>query len=231
MIRSPAFLFLASLAIAQSAAQPVRAAETNAAIPYKTLDEMFQPIAKIDQSRLEIRALVSSTNRAVHPSDITLTIHSARKGMMPLMLGTNGQILEFPHDKELLRENPDVIANQPKGALQLWVFMQIPPPEGLTFRYNRLADGVAEMNKAIHAQAGMVLSVIAPKIKGVIFFFPKAGAAKATVEIESAAGVKRYTADKVGRIKLKLEKALLTENPEIKVSEMPASIVPDMEDL
>jgi len=166
----------------------------------------------------------------VHPSDITLTIHSARKGMAPLRLGTNGQILEFPHDNELLRENPDVVANQPKGALQLWVFMQIPPPEGLTFRYNRLGDGVAEMNKAIHAQAGMVLSVIAPKIKGVIFF-PNAGAGKATVEIESAAGVKQYTADKAGRVKLRLEKALMTENPEIKVSEKPASIVPDMEDL
>jgi len=96
MIRSPAFLFLASLAIAQSSAQTVRAAETNAFIPYKTLDEMFQPIAKIDQSRLQIRAFVSSTNRAVHPSEITLTIHSARKGMVPLRLGTNGQILEFP---------------------------------------------------------------------------------------------------------------------------------------
>ena len=231
MIRPPILLCLASLAIVPSIAPPASAAETNAVIPYKTLDEMFQPIAKIDQSRLQIRAFVSSTNRAVHPSDITLTIHSVKKGFMPLMLGTNGQILEFPHDNELLRENPDVIANQPKGALQLWVFMQIPPPAGLAFRYSRLGDGVAEMNKAIHEQAGMVLSVVAPKIKGVIFFFPMASAGKATVEIKSAAGVKQYTTDKAGRVKLKLEKALLTENPEIKVSEKPASIVPDMEGL
>ena len=205
------------------------AAETNAVIPYKTLDDMFQPISEIDATKLEIKVFVSLASKTVHPADITLTIQSAKKGMISIPIGTNGQIQKFPHEKELIRENPSIIANQPKGTLRLNVSMQLPPPDKLAFRYRRLGDGVVEVNKAIRAQAGLALSLIAPKAQGVIFFFPKTSAGKATVEIASAAGKKEYTADKDGRVKLRLEKPLLAENPEVKVSEKPAHIVPDME--
>lgn len=224
-------LFLATLAIFRFHAQTIFAAETNAAIPYQTLREIFQPISEIDQTKLEVRVWVVSDRKTVHPSDITLTIHSAKKGMIPLTIGTNGQILKFPLEKDLARENPPVFANQPKGTLHLFVSMQIPLPDELEFRYKLFGDGVAEMNKSIRAQAGLALSLLAPKVEGVVFFFPKAGTGKATVEIESSAGKKEYTADKDGRIKLKLEKPLLAENPEVKVSEKPAHIVPDMEDM
>lgn len=225
-------LWLAVLAVILSCAtQPGHAADTNAAIPYKDLDEMFQPIATVDPAKLEIHVFVSSTNKAVRPSDISLTIHSASKGLIPVRLGTNGQVINFPLEKVLRRENPLVVANQPAGTIELWVTIQIPPSDELTFRYRRLADGVAEINKSIKAQAGLVLSLLAPKVQGVVFLFPKASAGKAKVEIQSAAGTKEYTAGKYGRIKLKLEKALLAENPEVRVSEKPEHIVPDMEDM
>jgi hypothetical protein len=207
----------------------VEAGDTNAVIPYKTLDDMFQPISQIDSNKLEIRVLVSSHNKLVRPSDIHLTIQSALKGPLLLPLGTNGQLLNFPHDKKLARENPPIVVNQPKGTVQLWVTMQLPPSDALTFRYQRLGDGVAEMNKAIRAQAGLVLSLLVPKVQGVVFFFPKSDTRKATVEILSATGTKVYLADKKGMLKLKLEPALLAENPEVKVSEKPKLITPDLE--
>jgi hypothetical protein len=225
-------LWPAVLAVVLSCAiQPGYAADTNAVIPYKALDEIFQPITKVDPTRLEIHVFVSSSNKAVHPSDISLTIQSATKGMIPVLLGTNGQVLKFPVEKDLRRENPPVIVNQPKGTVRLGVAIQLPPSDELTFRYSRLGDGVAEINKSIKAQAGMVLSLLAPKVEGVVFLFPKAGAGKAKIEIASAAGKREYTADMHGQIKLKLEKALLAENPEVKVSEKPEHIVPDMSDM
>lgn len=222
------FFRFAALIIFSACLPPVRAVETNAVIPYKTLDAMFQPVATVDPAKLEIHIFISSTNKAVHPSDITLTIHSATEGMIPLLLNTNGRILKFPHEKELARENPPVVSNQPKGALRLMVAMQLPPSDDLTFRYRRLGDGVAEMNKSIKAQAGM-MSLFAPKVRGVVFLFPKTSAGKATVEIQSSSGVKKYTADKNGLIKLKLENTLLAENPAVVVSEIPKHVVPDME--
>jgi hypothetical protein len=190
---------------------------------------MFQPIAKIDPAKLEVQVFISTKEKKVHPADITLTIHSISRGLVSLSLNTNGQIINFPHDKDLLRENPSVVANQPKGTLQLNISMQLPPPAELTFHYRRLGDGVAEMNKAIREQAGFALSLLAPKATGVVFIFPKADAGKATVEIASVAGKKEFMADTNGRVKLKLEKTLLAENPAIRVSEKPVRIVPDLE--
>src|SRR4029077_17940350 len=92
---------------------PACAAETNAAIPYKDLDEMFQPIATVDPAKLQIHVFVSFTHKAVPPSDIRLTIHSPAKGLIPVQLGTNGQVINFPLEKDLRRENPPVVANQP----------------------------------------------------------------------------------------------------------------------
>jgi hypothetical protein len=218
-------LFLACLA------PPTRAADTNAAIPYKMLDDMFQPIDAVDPTKLEIHVFLSSTNKSVRPSDIRLTIHSTAKGLIPVRLDTNGQIIRFPVEKDLRRENPPIVANQPAGTMRFMVTAQIPPSDVLTFRYRRLADGVAEINKSIRARAGLMLSLFAPKVHGVVFLFPKASAGKAKVEIKSASGTREYTADRHGQIILKLDKALVTENSEVTVSEKPANIVPDLSDM
>ena len=204
------------------------AAETNAVIPYKSLDELYQFIDDVDPAKLEVRAFISSTNKTVRTTDIRLTIQSTVKGMIPLPLGTNGQVLKFPHQKELRSENPPIVSNQPKGALSLMVSVELPLPDDLTFRYQRLGDGVAEVNKAIKAKAGMLLSLLAPKAQGVTIIFPKASAGKAKVEILGAADKTEFTADEKGRVKLKMDKALLAKNPEVRVSEKPEAIVPDI---
>jgi hypothetical protein len=164
----------------------------------------------------------------VHSTDISLTIQSAAKGPIPVQIGTNGQVLNFSHEKELRRENPPVIANQPKGTLNLFLNVQMMMPEGLTYSYRRLGDVIAEANKLIKVQAGM-LYPFAPKMRGVVFIFPKSSAGKAKVEIVPPAGRREYTADANGRVKLKLEKALLAEDLEIRLSEKPQQVVADIE--
>ena len=190
--------------------------------------DMFRPIAGVDPAKLQIHLFISSTNKAIPPADITLAIHSTVRGWIPISMNTNGRVLAFPMDKDLRRENPPIMANLPKGALRVAIAIQIPPTNALTFRYSRLADGVAEINKAIRTQAGIILSLFVPKVHSVVFLFPRAGAGKATVEILSASGSRKYTADKYGMVKLKLEKALIVENPGVKLSEKPEHIVPDM---
>lgn len=216
---------------AESARHTTDGSQTNAIIPYKTLEDMFEPLAGMDTNKLEVHIFISSTNKAVPRSDIRMTIQSAAKGSIPLLLNTNGRILHFPLGKELRSENPPIVVNQPKGTLRIWVAIQIPPSDDLTFPYRRLSDGLAEMNKMIRAQAGWALSWLAPKVETMVFLFPKSGANKATVEIESASGPQKLTADKNGVVKLKLDDALESENPQVKLSEKPEHIVPDMSGL
>ena len=221
-------LTVAWTALGLSAIHAAPVVTTNATIPYKDMDKLWQIAASVNQSNLQFRVFMSSTNKAANARDLTLTIQSASKGAVPVPLATNGQLLNFPHDKELVRENPPVASNQPKGALRMVVSIQLPTTNDLEIRYARLGDGAAEMNKLIKSQAGL-LSVVAPKSKAVTFYFPKAGAGKAKVTITSSKGQKELVADKDGEVTLRLEKALLSENPEVRMSEKPLAIAPDID--
>ena len=208
--------------------------QVNASLPYKMLDDACQFADSFDQTKLVVRALITSKDKAVHPADIHLTIQSAVKGSIPVQLGTNGQVLNFPHDEALRRENPRIIADQHKGTLILTVNDYLPMPEELIFPYRLLGDaveeannGVAKANKIIKGNYAGQLPLFTRTIQGVIFVFPKSSAGKAKVEIASTAGRREYTADATGQIKLKLDKSLLAENPQVTVSEKPRYAVPD----
>jgi|GEM_PF-1683642 len=199
--------------------------DTTAVLSYQKLDDFFQGSAAIDQQKLSVQMFVCSTNRALQASNLTLTVR-ARRGSLPLTITTNGQIVVFPHEKDLVAENPPVVSNQPKGSLYLFVKIFIPLHDARTFSCSRLADGVLELNKLIKTQAGM-LSPLAPKGKSVTFYFRKKDAGKATVSIVSPRGTKVLTADTNGLVRLTLEPSLIAENPEIHLSES-ALVAPDM---
>jgi len=203
-----------------------RAGNTNAVIPYKAMDDLCQIANSADQSKLTVQVFVASTNKAVRATDIVLTIQSSSQGEIPVQVRTNGQIVDFPHRKELVRENPSIIANQPKGTLNLFIRYEI-PLEGLRFRYARLGHAAAEANRMIKAQAGM-MSLLAPKVQGVLFGFPRNNSEKAKVTILTGAGRKEFMADKDGLVKFKLEESLLSENPEVQLSEKPEVVLPDI---
>jgi hypothetical protein len=209
-------------------ASPVLAEATNAVIPYKAMDQFWRMAAGVDATKLDFRLFVFSKSNNVPAPAITLMIHSPAKGLIPVPLGTNGQVLHFPDQKELRRENPSIVSNQPKGSLNLVVSLQFPLPDALAFRYARLGEGVAEVNRLIKSQAGLP-SLLAPKAQGVIFIFRKADAGKAKVAVAASAGQQEFTADKHGQVKLKLEKSLLSENPQVELSEKPQAMVPDIE--
>jgi hypothetical protein len=120
----------------------------------------------------------------------------------------------------------------------------MPIPDNLTFNYKQLNDMVGETTNAIvNAQKTLIrpgyvgyvnytkwlfASSWEYRVRGVLFVFPKMSAGKATVQILAAAGVKTYNADANGLVKLRLDQALLRENPTVKVSEKPLFIGPDL---
>src|SRR5689334_6457578 len=98
---------------------------TNAVIPYKAMDDLCQIARGADQSKLMVHVFVASTNKTVRAPDLALTIQSASQGKIPVQISTNGQIIDFPHRQELVHENPSIVANQPKGTLNLFIGYQI----------------------------------------------------------------------------------------------------------
>jgi hypothetical protein len=197
-----------------------------AVIPYDKLDKFWQLNSTVNQSNLVLRGLFSSKNDAVRPGDIQLTIHSKKRGDIPVELTTNGEIKAFPHTEELAKENPPVISNLPKGTLNMAIMLYIPPPDGLSFPYSKLRNGVVEFNKLIKAEAGL-FSMFAPKSKEVIFFFPNTSTGKAKVEITSASGKKEYRAGAHGQLKVELD-SKVADDAEVRVSEKVLGLAPAM---
>jgi hypothetical protein len=200
----------------------VLAAET-ATIPYAKLDEMWRKIDQINSQKLSVSAQVASKNKDIKPSAITMTIKSAT-GDLPIRIGPEGDLLEFPQNEALRKENPPIETNQPKGSLVLTLNLGLPVPATTAFPYDRFVEGLAEGNRVAKAHAGE-LAAVAPNLKVVIFVFPKSSAGTATVEIGARAGKKLLTADASSQVKILIDQKLSAENPEVKLSERPTRIL------
>jgi RNA polymerase sigma factor (sigma-70 family) len=215
--------------VAQTASETNSSARSpNSRLPYKILSDACRFADGLNQTNLVFKFLITSNRKAVHPEDIHLTIQSATKGAIPLKLGPKGQILDFPQDEALRRENPPVLADQPKGSLNMGAWCYVPPPDGLTFRYDRLAAAVAEANKAAVRANQMIasdyagqMSPFSQKVGGVALVFPKSSAGKAKAKIAAASGAKELTADRHGIVRIKIDAALAAEDPEVTLSEKP----------
>jgi RNA polymerase sigma factor (sigma-70 family) len=206
----------------------------NAKIPYTMLDDATQFISTVNQSNLEFRMTLGS--KQISPTNIHLMIESKVRGSIPVQLARDGQLVGLPHDDALRRENPFVVSDLPKGTLNMTMFIRLPKPRGQRFPYSRLSDGVEELNRAVVRANQLIKKSYAKEflpfkkqVQGVIFMFPPALAGKAKVEIASATNRREYIANARGQIKLKIEKTLLDENPEVRVSHNSYTIVPDME--
>ena len=70
--------------------------------------------------------IVESKGRKPAPADTTLTIQS-QNGPINVPVSRDGAVENFPISTELLAENPLVIANKPKGSLDLALQIRISP--------------------------------------------------------------------------------------------------------
>jgi len=199
---------------------------TNAVIPYSVVEKLLRASDEADPKKLV--AQVRITSRNAKSSDMHLTIQSPSSGVIPVKLGAAGELLDFPRNEGLHREDPPIFTDQPKGTVWVSLYSEVPVPAGLMFPYSRLAEGVAEAKKLTKAQAGM-LSALAPSPQAVVFVFPKASVGKAKVEIVTGKERKEWIADTNGFVKLTLEKSLVKENPPVRLSEKVQHIFPASE--
>ena len=115
---------------------------------YNMLDDAYQLAHSVDQSKFVLKIFIRPLNKPVRISDIHLTVQSLTEGVIPIELGTNGEVLNVPHDEKLRRENPPV-EHQPTNRLNLTINCYIPLPENFTFHYKLFSDGAAEADKML----------------------------------------------------------------------------------
>jgi len=169
----------------------------------------------------QVRFAMSSKSPDVESQDITLYI-DAKSGRIPLELNSDGTF-SLPLRADLVKENPFIVANQPKGSMKL--------EAGITLRGKIDSEGqiLAEKRKARYRHLFSVKSVVDQAYNHVATVLPECETdRKETMTwfefmptpptdspalIHSAGGDIEVVPDRDGIIRIEFNLALAKENP------------------
>jgi predicted regulator of Ras-like GTPase activity (Roadblock/LC7/MglB family) len=189
-------------------------------IPYATIHKVMTRLQSVKNPKLRGTVAIQPKGKSTNPQEITLTVQ-AKSGPIKVPVEKDGEIRSFPMSDALLKENPPVLSNLPKGQSQLVAGLQVVLPDTLTHSYRDLAELLQEANSEMKKQAGM-MSMMMPKAKALVVQFR--GAGKQTVTIEGNER-KVLAADADGSVRLEIEKELVAPNPQVVLSEKPAKVL------
>ena len=194
-------------------------AQESGQVPYATIHKVVSRAQQVKHPKLRaIVTLESKTGAA--KKDMTMVVQ-AKSGDINVPIGDDGEIRNFPITPELLKENPPVRSNQPKGSSQLQVALAAVLPDSPTYSYRELAQLLDDANAELKKQAGM-LSMVMPRAKALSFQFRAGG--KQTVTIKRSEP-QVLSADASGAVRLEIDKAVAAQDPQVVVSEKPIRVL------
>jgi len=189
--------------------------EEQARIPYSTIYKLvaldFKDIQ--DMTKQEAHFLIKSSLPDVKPQDIQLYIDS-KTSKIPLTLNPDGTF-SIPIQDNLLKENPFVIANQPKGTMELVGKFSIDGEGQLPVNGGVVRYAVLFLDQAITQAANILdgsLGVEEKDLGGTFLFVPK-DASNGDIIFQSKRGDIKIPPDSDGIVRIKYDPEIAKENP------------------
>lgn len=185
-----------------------------ARLPYAQLLRIAQSDAKAKADAESYKLRIQSRDPNVQSKDIKLFLDIKDK---PIVIPVdNDGFIEVPHTAVLTAANPDLVANQPRGSLNIFVDLEIPrvsPPE--------IKEG-----KVSYQELFRPLVEIQTEMRKVDPTFGLSGQQQFVLEIETgdkpikitrAFGARTFRPNARGKIYMIMESYLYEENPEVEV--------------
>ena len=213
-------LQLAILVVAAALTSSATAADELGQIPYATLHKAISRAQQVKHPKLRALVRVKSKANPANSDKITMTIQ-AKGGRIDVPVSSDGEIRNFPISPELLKENPTVLTNQPKGTSELQVQLEALVPDTLTYSYRELAALLDDANVEVKKQAG-VLSIMVPRAKALTFQFRDGGKRTLTIQGKQP---QVLTTDAEGAIRLEIDKTVAAQDPQVVSSEKPTRVL------
>ncbi len=193
-----------------------RPAEFNdlARLPYVQLLRIAQSDARAKPDAESYKLRIQSRNPNVTPKDLKLFL-DVKDAPLVLVVDNDG-FIEVPHKKELIEKNPDLVANQPRGSLNIFVDLEVPkvsPPQ--------ITDG-----KVAYQELFRPLVEIQTEMRKVDPTFGLTGQQQFVLEIETgenpikitrAFGARTYRPNSRGKVYMIMESYLYEENPQVEI--------------
>jgi len=182
----------------------------------------MREIGNLREGEFFAEPLIESKGHKLVPINTMLTIHS-HTGAINVPVSRDGAIENFPISNELLAENPLVIANQPKGSLEVSLQIRIPVPSQRRFSYSVLVSAVREANHLFKRDAGL-FAIFAPQTKDLTFVFARSQSHHATLTVFWKGAPKTTIGDDEGMLTVRADESS-KEDPEVQGSEIPKKIL------
>lgn len=185
-----------------------------ARLPYAHLLRIAQSDARAKADAKSYKLRIQSRNANVTPKDIELFL-DVKDAPLVLVVDNDG-FVEVPHNEDLISKNPDLVANQPRGSLNIFVELEVPkvsPPQ--------IKDG-----KVAYQELFRPLVEIQTEMRKVDPTFGLSGQQQFVLEIETgeepikitrAFGARTYRPNSRGKVYMIMESYLYEENPEVEI--------------
>jgi hypothetical protein len=198
------------------AAEPVR-------VPYASLYRALEPglvIAEFDH--LVARQRIQSRLAVVAPQQIAVQI-LAKSGVIAVPISPLGE-MQFPMTQALLKENPWVQSNQPKGSLSLSATMEIKLSAEKDYAYAELYAAAMQAQQAL-AKLGSTMA--GRRVRSIEFEFNPSEGARA--ELIDARGEELLISNATGLIELRVDESLVKRQAKVKFSHLPRAARPHID--
>ena len=234
MKRLPAFVFASVLsagavtvldaqdapAVPAPAAPPVNLAGRTAdfkdlaRLPYAQLLKIAQSDARAKADAKSYKLRIQSRNPSVTAKDIELFL-DVKDAPLVLVVDNDG-FVEVPHNENLVTGNPDLVANQPRGSLNIFVDLEVPkvsPPQ--------IKDGKVQYQELFRplVEIQTEMRKVDPTfgLSGQQQFVLEIETGKEPIKITRAFGARTYRPNTRGKVYMIMESYLYEENPEVEI--------------
>jgi hypothetical protein len=198
------------------AAEPVR-------VPYASLYRALEPgLVIVEFDHLVARQRIQSRRADVAPQQIAVQI-LAKSGVIAVPVSAQGE-MQFPMTQALLKENPWVQSNQPKGSLSLSATMEIKLSAQKDYAYAELYAAALQAQQAL-AKLGSAMA--GRRIRSIAFEFNPSEGARA--ELIDARGEELLISNAAGLIELRVDEALVKRQARVKFSHLPRAARPHID--
>ena len=198
-----------------------------ARLPYQHLIKIAQSDARSDKEVKEYRLRIQSRDSSVKSNDIELFL-DLEDAPLVLVVDNDG-FMTVSSRQDLLELNPDLVANQPRGSLNIYVELEVPkvtPPE--------IKDG-----KVSYQELFRPLVEIQNEMRKVDPTFGLSGqqfvleieTGEEPIKITRALGSRTFRPNSRGKVYMIMESYLYEENPEVEIpNEVKMNVLPATED-
>ena len=185
-----------------------------ARLPYAQLLRIAQSDARAKADAKSYKLRIQSRVTNVTPKDIELYLDLPNAPIV--LLVDNDGFVEVPHTADLIKANPDLVANQPRGSLNIFVDLEVPrvsPPN--------IKDGKVDYQELfrplVEIQSEMRKVDPTFGLTGQQQFVLEVETGKEPIKISRAFGSRTYRPNDKGKVYMIMESYLYEENPQVEI--------------